>query len=304
MGREALIAELATRQHGVVARRQLFEHGLTPRMVERRIESGRLHGLHRGVYALGHARLTRRGHWMAAVLACGPESVLSHRSAAALWGLSRPRPGPIEVIVRSGRGLRGRTGIAMHEGRPAGDERATVDSIPVTSAPRTLLDLASVLDAPQLRRAFEEADRLHLLELRTLARLCADGNRPSRPRALRALVSRAREPITTASPLEDRFATFCEEQGLPAPTTNVFLRGYEVDALWAGQRLAVEMDSFTFHRHRAAFERDRARDADLLAAGYRVVRLTHRRLVDEPAAVAAQLRQLLAPSEGGEGSPS
>jgi hypothetical protein len=180
-------------------------------------------------------------------------------------------------------------------------ERTEVDAIPVASLPRTLLDLAEVVDERTLRSSFEEADRLRLLEMRPLEELCERSRGRRGLRALRPLIAAAREPITTASPLEDRFATFCEEHGLPPPATNSLLLGYEVDAFWARQRLAVEMDSFAFHRHRAAFERDRARDAKLLAAGYRVVRLTHRRLVDEPEAVAAQLRRLLAPS-GGEGS--
>jgi hypothetical protein len=150
-----------------------------------------------------------------------------------------------------------------------------------------------------LRRSFEEADRLRLLEMRQLEALCERSRGRRGLRALVPLIEAAREPITTASPLEDRFAEFCEEQSLPMPTTNVLLLGYEVDALWARQRLVVEMDGFAFHRHRAAFERDRARDAELIAAGYRVVRLTHRRLHDYPEAVAGQLRRLLAAGGGG-----
>ncbi len=304
MHREARIAELATRQHGVVARRQLFEHGLTPRMIDRRLESGRLLTLHRGVYALGHLRLSRRGRWLAAVLACGPTAVLSHASAAALWGLAGSRRGPVDVIVPSGRGRSGHAGIFMHAGRPRATERGLVDAIPVTTVPRTLLDLAETVDQEALRRAFEEADRLRLLEMRPLEALCEMSRGRRGLRALAPLIAAARRPTTTASPLEDRFAEFCEEQGLPPPATNVLLLGYEVDALWARQRLVIEMDSFAFHRHRAAFERDRARDAELVAAGYRVVRLTDRRLRDDPDAVAGQLRHLLAEGGGGEGPSS
>ena len=301
---EPRIAELATRQHGVVARRQLIEHGLTPRMIDRRLESGRLLGLHRGVYALGHLRLSRRGRWLAAVLACGPAAVLSHASAAALWGLTRPGSGPVDVIVRSGRGRSGHAGIFMHEGRPRGSERGLVDAIPVTTVPRTLLDLAEVVDQEGLRRAFEEADRLRLLEMRSLEAVCALSRGRRGLRALRPLIAGAIEPVTTASPLEDRFAAFCRDHRLPPPVTNVPVLGHEVDALWRRQGVVVEMDGFAFHRHRAAFERDRARDAELVAAGYRVVRLTNRRLLDEPAVIAAQLRRLLATSGGGEGRSS
>ena len=112
-------------------------------------------------------------------------------------------------------------------------------------------------------------------------------------RALRPLIEAAREPTTTASPLEDRFAVFCEKHRLPPPATNVLVLGHEVDALWPTRRLMVETDSYAYHRHRAAFERDRARDAEFAAAGYRVIRLTHRRLEEEPDAVADQLRRLL-----------
>jgi predicted transcriptional regulator of viral defense system len=293
MHREALIAELATRQHGVVARRQLFEHGLTPRMIDRRLESGRLLTLHRGVYALGHLRLSRRGRWLAAVLACGPTAVLSHASAAALWGFARPRRGPVDVIVPSGRGRSGHAGIFMHEGRPRATERGPVDAIPVTTVPRTLLDLAEAVDQEALRRAFEEADRLRILEMGELEAVCArsPGRRALRP--IRRMIDSASAPGQTRSPLEDRVLALCRQHGLPLPSTNVLLLGHEVDALWPSHRLVVEADGYEFHRHRAAFERDRARDATRQVEGYRVVRLTHRRLDREPAKVAAELRRLL-----------
>jgi hypothetical protein len=287
-----------------VARRQLIEQGLTPRMIERRLESGRLLALHRGVYALGHLRLSQRGRWLAAVLACGPAAALSHASAAALWGLARPRNGRIDVLVRAGRGKAGRAGIYMHGARSLRPEMDTVDAIPVTTVSRTLLDFAEVVDERALRSAFEEADRLGLLERRPLEELCARSIGRRGLRAFGPLIAAARRPIATGSPLEDRFASLCEEHSLPPPSTNVLLLGCEVDALWPRKRLVVELDGFAFHRHRAAFERDRARDAGFLAAGFAVLRLTHRRLLEEPEAVAAQLRGLLAAREQGEGPSS
>ncbi len=163
----------------------------------------------------------------------------------------------------------------------------------MTSVARTLLDLPEVVDEQTLRRAFEEADRLRLLELRVLDELCSRSSGRRGLRALRPLIAAAREPTTTASPLEDRFAAFCEEHRLPPPATNVLVLGHEVDAFWPKRRLVVEADSYAYHRHRAAFERDRARDAEFAAAGYTVIRLTHRRLEEAPGAVADQLRRLL-----------
>lgn len=165
----------------------------------------------------------------------------------------------------------------------------------MTSPARTLLDLAEVVDVDRLRRAFEEADRLKLLRMPELEQACARAGRRKGVPTLRRLVVEATLPVTTRSPLEDRFAEFCRKHlsDLPEPQTNVTILGQEVDAYWPHRRLTVEMDSWEFHGHRTAFERDRARDAALQAAGYRVIRLTHRRLKVEPKAVAAELRRML-----------
>ncbi len=167
--------------------------------------------------------------------------------------------------------------------------------IPVTTVARTLLDLAEVLDEEGLRRAFEEADRLKLLHMPELERVCARAGRRKGLPMLRHLIEIATDPVTTRSPLEDRFAEFCREHlaDLPAPLTNVSILDTEVDAYWPSHHLVVEMDGFAFHAHRAAFEHDRARDAAMQSAGYRVIRLTHRRLHDDPATLASELRRLL-----------
>lgn len=237
-----------------------------------------------------------RGHWMAAVLACGEGAVLSHRSAAALWGLTRPRSGSIEVSAGSGRvrrGRQGRQGIRVHEGHLDRQDRTVVAGVPVTSVHRTLFDLAEVVDERHLERAFEEADRLRLLEMAVLEDVCARGRGRHGLRPIRRLIDAARAPVTTRSPLEDLVVALCREHGLPLPQTNVMILDHEVDAFWPREWLMVEADSFAYHGHRAAFERDRARDAAMQAEGYRVIRLTHRRLEGEPAAVAAQIRRLL-----------
>jgi very-short-patch-repair endonuclease len=165
----------------------------------------------------------------------------------------------------------------------------------VTSLPRTLLDLAEVLDEDGLRQAFEEADRLKLLRLPELERVCSRAGRRKGLVALRRLVEAAREPVYTRSPLENRFAEFYREHlaDLPAPLTNVSILDHEVDAYWPSHRLVVEMDSWEFHSHRAAFESDRARDAKMQAAGYRVIRLTHRQLETEAPRITTQLRIML-----------
>lgn len=163
----------------------------------------------------------------------------------------------------------------------------------MTTVARTLFDLAEVLDEQRLERAFEEADRLRLLEMKALEGVCerSPGRRALRP--VRRLIAAAVEPARSGSSLEERFGRFCRQHRIPSPVTNVEILGFEVDALWPRERLIVEMDGFAFHRHRAAFERDRARDAAMQAAGYRVIRITHRRLESEPASIASEVRRLL-----------
>jgi hypothetical protein len=292
--RERSVAMLAERQHGVVAGRQLAARGLGRGAIANRVKLGHLHPIHRGVYVIGQRRLTRYGHWMAAVLAYGDGTLLSHRSAAALWGLIGSRRGPVDVT--SPRGRSGRAGIALHRGKVDDEERAVHARIPVTSVSRTLVDLAGTVDEAQLGRVFEEADRLRLLDMGALALSCDRAKRRRGIANLRRLIEEARTPSYPRSPLEDRFVEFYRNHlsDLPAPLANVLILGHEVDAFWPKHRLVVEMDSWEFHGHRAAFERDRARDAAMQAAGYRVLRLTHRRLKAKPDAVATQLRTLLA----------
>jgi hypothetical protein len=291
VARGQAVARIARIQHGVVARSQLTALGLSGGAADWHLRTGRLHLIHRGVYAVGRATLGPRGQWMAAVLAHGDEAVLSHRSAGALWGIVRPR-GPVDVTSWSGR--HGRKGIKLHRVALADDERTVRDRIPTTRVARTILDLAGVLDATQLARAWEEADRLGLLELAAVATAYERAGRRKGIGAVRRLLSEARAPQIRRSPLEDRFRAFCEERGLPEHASNVVVLGHEVDAVWPGARLIVELDGFGFHGHRGAFEDDRARDARLLAAGYRTVRVTNRRLTMEPDQLAAQLRKLLA----------
>lgn len=295
---EREVAALAGAQHGVVARTQLLRLGLSDRAVEVRLEHGRLHPLHRGVYAVGHRVVSQRGRWMAATLAGGPGAVVSHRSAGALLGIVRWE-GAVDVTVA--RRLHVRRGLALHHGRLAPDEHTTHDAIPVTTPPRTLLDLAAVLPRARLERAVHEAEVLRLVDQLSLPDLL--DRHPGRRGAavLRAVLEGlgAGGPVVTRSELEDRFVPLVAKAGLPAPATNVFIEGFEVDCAWREQRLVAEFDGRAVHATLRAFERDRARDRTLQAAGWRVVRITWRQLRDEPGAVAADLRRLLgAPVDG------
>ena len=186
----------------------------------------------------------------------------------------------------------------VHGGRLDTADRAVVAAIPVTSVPRTLFDLAEVVDESQLRRAFEEADRLRLLEMRALEGVCARGRGRRALRPIHRLIEEAREPLWTRSELEHRFALFCREQGLSPSETNVEVLGHEVDAFWPRERLIVELDGYAFHRHRSAFEDDRAKDVARQVAGYRAIRVTDQRLRREPDELAGEIRSLLNAAPG------
>jgi predicted transcriptional regulator of viral defense system len=293
---DATIAELAAVQHGVVARRQLAGLGIGADAIDHRVERERLHAVHRGVYAVGHRRLTRTGAWMAAVLAGGDGAVLSHRSAAALWGI---RDGsPRDVHITAPRHRRGRAGLVVHETRLPGDEVTVHDAIPVTTPARTILDLAALVDEHRLARAAERAEALRLPSPTSLAELVA--RHPRRPgvAAIRRLLEAGRiVETTTRSDLEDRFLALLEAERLPRPLVNAPLdlpnRTLEADCAWPAERLVVELDGFAAHATRAAFERDRSRDRPLQAAGWRVVRITWRQLDERPGEIAAELRALL-----------
>jgi very-short-patch-repair endonuclease len=293
-GRERELARLATRQHGVVARRQLRAIGFGEKAIKVRLDAGRLSAIHREVFAVGHSRMSRNGRWLAAVLAYGDFALLSHRTAAALWELARPGSSPIDVGGPIGRqGLLRRQGIWIHRGRLHPEDRAERAGIPVTTVARTLFDYAEVVDFGRLERAWEEADRLKRLRLDEVERVCERGYGRRALKPTRRLLAAARAVTRTRSPLEDRFQAFVRFHDLPPHSTNVDVLGSEVDALWPAAKLIAELDSWEFHSHRAAFQRDRARDTRLLVAGYRTIRVTHERLDKEAATLASEIRELL-----------
>jgi very-short-patch-repair endonuclease len=290
------IAELAASQFGVVERRQLRALGLSDPAIARRISAGRLHRLRRGVYAVGHPVLGERGRWLAAVLACGPDAVLSHASAAALWDLRPSDAMTIDVTVRGPSRRRG-PGLRVHRARGLhADETTTTRSIPVTSPARTILDLAATLrDDRALERVLDRAEILRATDVKALVAL-ADARTGHRgaARLRRMLADHTPGTTVTRSELEERMLALCRERGLPKPRVNDSVAGLEVDFLFAERRVVVEADSWQHHRGRAAFERDRERDATLALAGHRVLRFTDRQMKRDGATVAAAIHAALA----------
>ena len=283
--RDAAVADLARRQHGVVSRGQLVELGLGTDAVDWRVRRRRLHLVHRGIYAVGHLSLTRNGRFMAAVLACGEGAALSHFSAAVLWGLVRERQWPIHVTVEGKRRVKG---IRVHES-PLEGERVRREGITATTPGRTLVDLADVAPRRLLERAIDEAEYL---------RLDRTGLEPRRGRRGQGLLSSVLAVHTpgatrTRSELEERFLALCDEQGIERPEVNVEVEGYECDFVWREQAVVVETDGGAAHGTARARERDRIKDARLLLAGWRVIRVTWMRLLSEPGQVARELQQLL-----------
>ena len=289
---DSALAVLAEGQYGVVSREQLGEMGLGRREIEYRLEVGRLHRLHRGVYAVGHRVLSREGRWLGAVMAGGAGAVLSHRSAAALWGIRATAAAEIDVSVRGQR--RARPGVRFRRARPRADEVTVHRRIPVTTVERTLVDIAARLRPHQLRKAIEEAEILRLggePSLDAVVRRYA--TRKGVRRLAEITADRTLGETVTRSELEDRFLAFVDRAGLPAPRTNQLVEGFEVDCLWREQRLVVELDGRAFHGTSDGFERDRERDRLLQAAGWRVIRLTWRQLHLDGAGVARDLAGLL-----------
>jgi hypothetical protein len=279
--------------HNVASMAELRAAGVGARAVEHRLKTGRLFRKYRGVYAVGRPDLTVWGERRAIVLACGTDARLSYRSAAAAWGVRPQTTGPWDVTVPGKR--RTNAPVRLHRSTLAPSERAETHGIPVTSVPRTLLDLSSVIPEHQLRRAVERAVELELFDLTALRQtLDAHPRRPGRP-ALEALLAdfAAYGMTRTHSDLEALFLQICLDHGLPRPSINASNNGRELDATWPHSDLIVEVDSWRHHRHRAAFTTDRAKDRAALRAGRRTARFTGDELEQDPAGVAADLRALL-----------
>lgn len=295
-GIERKIAAIARRQYGVVTRSQLLAAGVPPDVVDRLLRAERLRPVHRGVYLAGPimAKLTRE---MAALLACGAGAVVSHRSAASVWELlpAASAPDIVEVTIRSGNRRRPR--ITIHRIRTLRtEETTTLHSIAITTPARTLLDLAGSAGSRELERALAEAFARRLTDIETLRSLLAHHAGRSGSRRLLAVID-AGQPALTRSEAEERFLKLIRRARLDRPDVNTRVVNCEVDFLWRAERLVVEIDGWAFHRSPTAFERDRQRDATLIAAGLRVMRVTWRQLVDEPEAVLVRLARSMGSAE-------
>ncbi len=294
---DARIAELAETQHGVVARAQLLSLGVGREAIKVRLRTGRLHRLHRGVYAVGHRAISPEGRLMGTVLFCGSEAVLSHRSAAALWGL-RTYSGAIEVTAPSK--TRSRGSIRRHFADLPADEKTERGGIPLTTAPRTIFDLAATEPTARVEQALRQQERLRLYDALSLDHLLDRYPRHRGNRKVRECLRRLRDlpDGVTREALEARFLVFLDQCGFPRPRLNAWLtvhgHRYQVDCLWPAQKVIVELDGYETHGTRHAFESDRDRDRRLIAAGYRGPRITWRQLHEIPEEVATDLRALLA----------
>lgn len=287
------IARLAARQYGVVTRAQLRRLGMSDAAIGRLASDGRLIRLHRGVYAVGHAVLRTEGSWLAAVLACGPGTGLSHGAAGALWDLGHAT-GPV-VHVTAPQARRSRPGIVVHHARLHPADVTTRRGIPVTTLPRTLLDLASVIPREDLARTIEQAMRLGLYDRAELEAAMQRGHGRRALKPLR-LSLEALDPAQarTKSELERLALRLVKDAGLPKPLVNHDVHGYEADLHWPHARLVVELDSRRWHTTPTVFESDRRRDADLLVQGWRTLRFTWRQLDTDWHWVVTRIAVLLA----------
>jgi very-short-patch-repair endonuclease/predicted transcriptional regulator of viral defense system len=289
------LARLAAHQHGVVTLRQLYSLGFSDSQVRTRVASGWLHRVHRGVLVVGRPAVTAEGNWLAAVLACGEGSILSHQSAAELWGIRRRTAATIDVTAPRGGGRRPRPGITVHRVQGVRqDERAFHRRIPATTPARTVLDLASKLPYRQLERAVDEAERLGLCTGEDLDEIVRRHAGRAGVGALRFLLEEHRAGSTaTCNDFEEKFLALCRRHRLPQPGVNVSLLDYIVDFLWPRAKLVVELDGRATHGTRRAFQEDRDRDGRLTVAGYRVLRFTWWDVTRRPAVVADRVRRML-----------
>jgi very-short-patch-repair endonuclease len=284
---DAVIDRIARPQRFVVSGGQLAAAGVSRRAVQHRVAIGRLHRVHRGVFLVGHDVPLPLARETAALLACGPGAVLSHLTAAILWGISEPRATPVHVTVTAERRPGARAGVVVHRAAALPARRRS--GLPVTTPVRTLLDLAALIPERELKWAIEEARIRKLIRPVELDAAClAHRGRRGAAALMRIAAQTGPGPTATRSEAERRLIDLIAGARLPAPRGNVRVAGHLVDLFWPAERLVAELDGYAYHAHREAFERDRRRDADLAAAGIRVVRLTWRRITAEPQAVTAR----------------
>jgi Transcriptional regulator, AbiEi antitoxin len=286
------LAELAGRQHGVVATRELLALGYSPPAIARLVRDGHLIRLHRGVYAVGHAHLTARGRWMGAVLASGRGGLLSHRPALALWDLIAVPSGPIDVTALYRHKI---PGLRCHRARTLHpDDRTIIDGIPVTALPRTMLDQATAVNPQRLRTLLEQAQRRDLVNPLAFDALLTRSPAHLGAGKLRAALSELQDdPPWTQSELERRFLEFLRTRHLPEPRTNVPIDGILADCFWPEHNLVAELDSYRFHRDRRTFESNREKGIVHARAGRQAIHITQRMLTRQAQQLEMELGALL-----------
>ncbi len=295
------VAALAAGQHAVFSLQQLRELGLSASAVHKRAACGSFHRRYPGVYSLVPAELlTREGHWMAAVLACGPGAVLSHVTAAALHELRRSDSEYVHVTV-PGRSRRTLPGLRVHRSTTLTEADVTeAKGIPCTTVARTLFDLAEMISRRGLERAFDQSEILNQFDLRAIEDQLA--RNPTRRGAgiVRALLEEHYIGSTpTESELEEGFLALCRRAALPQPETQKWLALHDggppirADFLWRAERVVVEVDGVRFHGTHQARPRDARRDQRLTVHDWRPIRTDWRQVFRRPAELEATLRALV-----------
>jgi very-short-patch-repair endonuclease len=276
-----------------MTRRELMGLGFSEKGIKHRVATGRLHPVSAGIYAVGRPELTAHGRWMAAVLACGDGAVLSHCSAAELWGIGREEPGRIDVTIRRPSKIR-RPGLKVRSRSSLSAGSVTrCHGIPVTDPVQTLIDIATELADLRLERAVNEADKLDLVDPETLR--AALGHHPGEPGVKRLATLLDRHAFRLSdSDLEIVFRPLAMAAHLPVPLTKHWLLGYETDFFFPDHDLIVETDGLRYHRTPSQQARAARRDQTHTAAGYRVLRFTHWQIAHAPNEVTAILRRVRA----------
>ena len=280
------VAELAERQWGVVSRRQLEEVGVSKAAFVRWMETGRLHRVHPGVYAVGHPGLGMEGKLAAALFYAGKGAALCNLTAASWMAVWRGMPEQIHVCVRGRK--RSLDTVQVHQEKKF--KRVWHNGLPVTQPAQTLLDIADEVGFRELRRAVSEAEYLKLVTLEEVEAVLGRG-KPGSTKLRAALESHRPQLAKTKSVLEEKFVLLCEDHSLTPPDVNVGVEGFEVDAVWRDRKVVVELDGLAAHGTAARIERDRRRDLALRAAGYTVIRYTWKQITETPELVVADLRR-------------
>jgi very-short-patch-repair endonuclease len=291
---ELILREFGAAQQGIVTRQQLLARGLTASAIDRLVRIGRLRVKHRGVYQIGPAPLPRAAE-RAAALAAGGEARISHGSAARHNGLLRPDHYANGVEMTMPRGSsRKLKGVRIHRVRDLRDDEVTqVDGIPITTPARTLLDLAEVAPSRDVEQAYAAALRMKLVTPDAMREMVSRHPAHRGAPLWRQLLAQHDAPAFTRSEAEEKLLELTRSARLPRPELNVVVLGYEVDFLWRKERVVVEVDGYAFHATPRAFVTDRRRDAELTAAGYRVLRFTWDDLDGDRLPVIARLAQAL-----------